>query len=230
MIRRAVMFLAVCGLCFASMADAADLPFYTAKKTTSAVKKTPKPHKVVVKTPRIAAVEPAKTKIKLETPKRALQPTGSEMNLVWVLDPLVANSDGAKREDSASVEANLVVTEPGSVLQSEMIIELSGHIVKTIGTTARLDVRIGNSHRTVSWSTDDVQSGKFKISLNEVIAAGKLPDYFPVSALAFATKDGKQGAAMVSLEKVVLRVGKVQAVATQKDPATNEVTGSISNN
>ena len=64
----------------------------------------------------------------------------------------------------------------------------------------------------------------------EMFVIGKLPDYFPVSALAFVTKDGKDGAAMVSLEKVIVRIGKLQTVGAKKDPETEGITGSISGN
>ncbi len=228
MIRRAVFFLAVCGMCVASTGEAADLPSYTPKKITSAVKTTPKPQKAIVKPRRVAGGKPLKVKSAPKTPKATIEVAARELDLSWVLDPLVANADGAKREDSASIEANLVVTEPGNVSQPLMVIEMTGHVVKTARTTARLDIRVGSTQRTVSWNSGDVQSGRFSISLNAPISEGQLPDYFPVSALAFVTQDGKDGAAMISLEKVVLRFGKVRVAGTQKDPATSEVTGSIS--
>jgi hypothetical protein len=228
MIRRSVVLLAVCGMCFGCVADAADLPAYTVKKVERALKKPAKRIKAEVKAPRVAAVQSPAAVTVVKLPKVAVEPLGDDINLTWVLDPLVANSDGAKLEDSASVEANLVVTDPGYVAEPVMIIELTGHVVKTARTTARLDIRIGDTKRTVSWNADDVQSGKFKISINEPMLEGKLPDYYPVSALAFVTKDGKDGASMISLEKVVVRLGKIRVAGKQKDPATSEVTGSIS--
>lgn len=227
-------------MCIASVADAADLPSYTPKKVVTAIRKAPKPQKPVAKPQRKAVakptivkstiVKPTATKPVSNAPQVAVVPDDLDMNLVWVLDPLVANSDGPKREDSASVEANLIVVEPGQVSQSTMAIELTGHIVKTARTTARLDIQIGGSYRTVAWTSDEVRAEKFTISLNEPMKAGELPGYFPVSALAFVTKESKEGAAMVSLEKVTVRVGKVKHLAKKKDPATAEVTGSISTN
>jgi hypothetical protein len=248
MIRRLVILLAFCGMCVASTANAADLPQYTPKKIEKVanVKKTTKaqaekskavkakavrsvavPTKAVATEPKLAIAPPKKPIA--EAPIVEREPQANEVNLTWVLDPLVANSDGAKLEDSASEEANLVVTEPGQMSRPAMVIELSGHVVKTANTKARLDIQIGKIHRTVSWTSDDIQAGKFKISLIENVAKGQLPGYIPVSALAFVTKDGRDGAAMISLEKVVLRLGSVQMTQIQKDPATSEVTGSISN-
>jgi hypothetical protein len=224
------MLLAVMGMCVSSTAQAADLPSLTPKKVAAPVKKAPKLQKKTKTPSNIGTVTRALPRSVAKENNVSLDPVDTDVNLVWVLDPLVANSDGAKREDSSSVEANLVVTDPGIVTQSDMIIELTGHVVKTTRTTARIDIRIGNSNRTVAWDSDDVLSGKFQITLNQPMSAGQLPDYFPVSALAFVTKDGKEGAAMVSLEKVVVRMGKIQLTGSKKNPATSEVTGSLSAN
>lgn len=246
MIRRAAVLLVVSGMCFATVVEAADLPAYPVVKVAKPSIKSSKPKKTVLKAPPVAtlkapkkpaektasklpnaAVEPAeKTDSKL--PEAAVEPVGKEVNLTWVLDPLVANSDGAKREDSASVEANLVVTEPGDTLPSAMVIELTGHVIKTVDTSVRLDIRVGGLRRVVNWKADDVQSGKFHISLNGPMTGEKLPDYLPVSALAFVTKEGKEGVAMVSLDKVVVRLGNMNLADKKQDPATSEVTGSIS--
>jgi hypothetical protein len=132
---------------------------------------------------------------------------------VKFLDTVVANVDGPKREDSASLEGNLIVSEPGVVSSPYMVIELSGHIVKTPETVARVDIRIGSVQRSVNWSSDEIKSGRFSIALDAPMQAGALPGYFPVSVVALVWRDGKQGTAMVSLEKVRVRLGKVALVA-----------------
>jgi hypothetical protein len=231
MIWRAAVLLVLSIMCLATVVEAADLPAYPVVKAAKPIKKAPKPKKTVlvappvetIKTPKAAAVKTAS-----KIPKTAVEPAGTEISLTWVLDPLVANSDGAKREDSAGVEANLVVTEPGNAIRPAMVIELTGHVIKTARTSVRLDIRVGSVRRIVNWNSDDIQSGKFNISLNGAMTAEKLPAYIPVSALAFVTKDGKEGAAMVSLEKVVVRLGNVDLATSIKDPATPEITGSIS--
>lgn len=228
MIGRGLLLLAVWGACVVSSAVAADLPTYHPKQTASPVQKKLKP-----KNPSAAKRQAVKAKTKLvkatiKAPQTEVEPALEEVSLTWQLDPLVANSDGAKREDSASVEANLIVPLPASVSNPTMIIELTGHVVKTVNTTARLDIRVGKSYRTVSWTSDDIKAGKFKISLKEPMIIGALPEYYPVSALAFVTKDRKDGAAMISLERVVFRLGAANVAQVQKDPATSEVTGSIS--
>jgi hypothetical protein len=237
MIRRVLLLLAVCGMCVGSIANAADLPTWKAKSVIKTVEK-PAIQKPVLKTGR-KTVKKSQTAKKVAGAAQQLQPVelpkvrsvvasrvvepdvvepdavSHEFDMTWVPDTLVANSDGPKREGSAGQESNLVVAEPGHIIEPNMIIELSGHIIKTIGTTARIDIRVGTAHRTVSWTVDDVQAGRFNISLNETLAVGKLPEYFPVSALVFVTKDGKDGAALLSLDKVVVHVGKVSVAASQ---------------
>jgi hypothetical protein len=227
MIRRAALLLAVCGVCFSSIAIAADLPTWTPQRVKSVVKHPIKkaPKKVVSK-PAKAKVLAAKVPMKDVTedptaktvavkPKTSSQPQSEILDLTWLLNPLVATSDGSKNEGSASQTTNLVVTESDFEAEPEMVIELSGHVVKTLGTTARIDIKIGKNHRTVAWTSDDIEAGKFSVTLTEKIPNGPLPAYLPVSALAFVTKPGKNGAAMVSLEKVIVRIGKLRLVTAE---------------
>ncbi len=231
MIRGIVVLLAVCGMCLGSVAEAADVPSLPLKQVSKAPKRPA--IKVATKTTKILIIKSAKPKNlaekKLElnaveepqsrsvSLKRQtnVDTTDNSVDMSWVLKPLVATSDGPKKEGSASQVAHIVVTEPGYVSEPGMTIELSGHIVKTAGTTARIDIQIGKIRRVVLWKSEDVQAGKFQLSLDEEMPTGTLPPYFKASALVFVTKEGKAGAAMVSLEKVVVRVGKVRLAASQ---------------
>ena len=231
MIRGVVVLLTVCGMCLGSLADAADVPSLPPKQVSKTLKrpainvatkttKTPiirsaKLTKIAEKSPLLDGVEePQSRSVTINRPIE-VEPTGNSVDMSWVLKPLVATSDGPKKEGSASQVAHIVVTEPGYVSDPGMTIELSGHIVKTAGTTARIDIQIGKIRRVVLWKSEDVQAGKFKLSLDETMPTGRLPPYFSVSALVFVTKEGKTGAAMISLEKVVVRVGKVRLAASQ---------------
>ncbi len=209
---RQVLLAVLSFIVFASVGKAADLPSagVYAKSRTVKILKTP----MVQNRPKPKLTKPVQNPA-IASPEIAEPVTGQEIDMSWVLDPLVANVDGGKKEDSAGVEGNLVVSEPGYVTAPYMLIELNGHIVKTTDTTVRLDINIGGKNHTTAWPTDDVQAGKFKITLNAVMPEGKLPDYFPVSAIAFVTNNRRGGAAMVSLEKINIRVGKVRVAATQ---------------
>lgn len=225
MIRCLAVVLVVAGLCFGQVAVAADVPSYNPAGVSNHDHPPAKPAKSKKKLAKTAKVAP---KAAVVVPKTKLddqqdvavrsdveEPASGEIDLSWALDPLVASVDGARSEGSASVEGNLVVAEQGYVTAPYMIIELTGHVVKTVQTTARIDVSIGDMRRTVTWKADDVQAGRFKIELKAPLKAGKLPGYFPVSALAIVTKEGKSGAAMVSLAKITLRIGKVRVAQLQ---------------
>jgi hypothetical protein len=241
MIRRIVVALMVSGFCFSAQAEAADLPLTVqhrpVKKAEAKVVvrdkrkitvSKPRPVRVVPKIadrldePQVAPVEkdvevavqiPKEEKPQVKSPEVA--PVGQELELSWFLNSLIANVDGPKNESSASMEGNLIVAEPGYVTSPYMVIELSGHVVKTPATTVRIDVSVGKTTRSVTWPSDDTKSGRFKVAIDAPLAKGKLPGYFPVSAIAFVTREGKSGTAMVSLDKVRLRVGKVTQVADQ---------------
>jgi hypothetical protein len=237
MIKRLVILLLFGSVCLGpmfigpmfigSMASAADLPMLKAKPAIKSQKPVTKPKEQAAKPQNLAAAkaktrqlkQPSKTVAvqtpEAEAPQAVMVPKAKEIDLQWFLDPLVANADGRKKEGSASAEANLIVLEPGVVSAPYMTIELSGHVVKTFDTTARIDVKVGGQTRSVTWSEDDIKAGRFNTAFKAPMAEGELPAYFPVSAIAFVTNPKKSGAVMVSLEKITVRVGNVLLAQTQ---------------
>jgi hypothetical protein len=215
MMSRVLFYIGLCFLCTASLSFAADLPLifdkappvHHKKKSTLHVKKT-------VSKPQLVALLPAPTNLLAEKKPTPLVP--KEMsNLSWVLGPMVANADGGKREASASATANIIVDNPGTNFGPEMMIEIEGHVVKTAQATVRLDIQIGDMKKTVVWNTNEIKAGIFKITMNEKVPPGVLPALIPVSALAFVTQTGDGHAAMVSLEKIMLRFSGAQVVSTK---------------
>jgi hypothetical protein len=209
MIRRLFMLLIVSCLCCGPGASAADVPFSKLGDAQQPVKPSAKLKKKIAKSTIPANSRKSNIKAAADTQQAVNAPTANEIEMSWVLDPLMAHADGGKREGSASAEANLVVTEPGFASASYMTIELNGHIVKTARTTARVDVRIGSKTNTLEWTSDDVQSGRFNRTFKATLPEGKLPPYFPVSAIAFVTRERDGGAVLVTLEKIVVRVGNI---------------------
>lgn len=217
MIRLVAAAVAFAFIGSATVVSAADVPF-------SVLQQKPAPHKPAAKLKKQAQKSPRKqiirdAKITEAEPKQqavvAPLPTQQEISLTWVLDPLVANADNAKKEGSASAEANLVVTEPGQTISTEVQVELSGHVVKTAQTTARIDVRVDGTNHSFSWPADEVKAGRFTKSFKTKLSGAKLPAYIPVSAIALVTKDGTTGAVLVSLEKIVLRIGSTAVAQSQ---------------
>ena len=232
--RRVLLALSLC--CIAAPAFAADVPYVPnipgLVKSQVFIKKIKPLNKVstrksagFVAVAALPKVEPSsiskapKIQAKLpvapeKTPDQSSPLAEEAFELPWIFDPLVALVDGGKREGSSSVSGNLATNKAGSQFGPEVAIELAGHIVKTAQSTIRLDVQIGSIYRTVLWNDDDVKSGTFKITLNETTPVGSMPDYFPVSALAFVTQVGEGHVAMISLEKIVFRLGKFRLAAT----------------
>jgi hypothetical protein len=209
------MLLVVSCLCHGPVASAADVPFSTIGDAPKHVKPEFKPKKKTAKAPKVLDARKANMKAAAEVQQAVIAPTSNEMELSWVLDPLVAHADGGKREGSASAEASLVVTEPGFASAAYMTLELNGHVVKTARTTARIDVQIGGKSHTVEWTSDDVLSGRFNRTFKAPLPEGKLPPYFPVSAIAFVTREREGGAVLVTLEKIVVRVGNIVLAEAQ---------------
>jgi hypothetical protein len=219
-----VRVLAAVGLSFlftVNLSFAADLPLFIEKKAPIHYKKVLAPAKKPMIKPLSTASIPSVTKI--PTPKELASVTKvtapeaqvAISSLTWALGPMTANADGGKREGSNSATANIVVDKPGTATGTEMVIELEGHVVKTVQSTVRVDVYIGDLRKSLVWNADEIKSGIFRVTLTEKIPAGVLPELIPVSAIAFVTQAGDGHVAMVSLEKIVLRYSSPQ-VASKK--------------
>ena len=213
---RVLLALALSFVCVASSAFAADVPYeppkpaklhVLAKKAKVALQKPAHliPIAVLPKVIPGSISQTSKDQTQIATASTKVSPDVIE--LPWVLDPLVATADGGKREGSSGVEGNLITNRPGTDFGPDVVIELSGHVIKTAQSTVRLDIHIGSLQKSVLWSADDIKSGAFKITLNEKLEAGHMPNYFTASALAFVTQEGDGHVAMVSLEKIVFRMG-----------------------
>jgi hypothetical protein len=215
MILRLLVLLIVGCLCHGPVASAADLPFSKIDNAPHRVKPAVKQKKKPAQASLPASAAKQDVKAGEETQQAVIAPKPNEIELSWVLEPLVAHADGSKREGSDSDEANLVVTEPGSVTSSYMTVELYGHVVKTARTEARIDVRIGENRHTVEWGSDSVEAGRFSRIFRATLVAGKLPPYFPVSAIALVSRDNGGGAVLVTLEKITIRLGDVVLAQSQ---------------
>ena len=209
----------VCFLCTAGLSFAADFPTNIVSVAPSHHKKTVVKTKKALLKPQQVNSPPVVTKVQVAKAPASVvdKPTPispkAVSNLSWVLGPMTANADGGKHEASNSATANIVVDKPGTSFGPEMTIELNGHVVKTIQSTVRIDVQIGEMRKSVVWHADEIKSGIFKITINEKVAAGVLPALIPVSAIAFVTQAGEGHAAMVSLEKIVLRFANSQVIS-----------------
>lgn len=214
MIRNSLLSISVGLMCMGWAANAADLPslpqLTKAKVQILHTKPKLKVKKSAPKSSVAGSAQARKTKNSAVDPDRVAARNRHEIDLAWVFDPLIATADGSKKEGSGEVEGNLVVLERGYLSSPYLIIELSGHVVKTAGATARIDIRIAGKDRKFVWGVEDVKSEAFTIRFNETLSEGKLPANFPIAAFALATKTKQGAVAMVSLEKIRIRVGQVR--------------------
>jgi hypothetical protein len=183
-IRWLALSVSVLVACSAYGAQAADLPSYTPKAKA-----------------KIAKVVPAK-------PKKVTQKAAQTVNLAGDVQLSVApkafeaNADGDKQEDSASLIRKLAVPKKSRGYRSDMRVTITGHIIKTSGSTARVDVSAGAAKHSFTWPADEEKSGKFNISFNYTMPQGNLPAMVPLSAIAFVTKEKKAAVVLVTIDKI----------------------------
>jgi hypothetical protein len=216
--------LAVVGLSFlftANLSFAADLPLFIEKTAPihhkKVVARAKKPAIKPLSAASIPAVKKLPTTKELASITKITPPEApvAMSSLTWVLGPMTANADGGKREGSNSATANIVVDQPGAATGPEVVIELEGHVVKTVQATVRVDVHVGDLRKSLVWNADEIKSGIFKVTLTEKVPAGVLPELIPLSAIAFVTQAGDGHVAMVSVEKIVLRYSSPQVASTK---------------
>jgi hypothetical protein len=138
-----------------------------------------------------------------------------QLTLSMTLDALVAHADGVKIEGSSSMEGSFIVQQPHKMSLPSMTVQLRGHIVKTMGSTASLDVTIGTALKTIKWNADEATARPFSITIVEPIPNGELPVVLPVSAIALVSKNAGTGAVLVSLDSIVVNIGAVNVAENQ---------------
>jgi hypothetical protein len=137
------------------------------------------------------------------------------LTLSMQLDSLVAHADGSKIEASSSMEGNFIVQQPHQLVLPSMTVQLHGHIVKTLGSTASLDVTIGSALKTIKWNADEATARQFNITIIEPIVNGELPVVLPVSAIALVNKNAGTGAVLISLDRIDVNIGQVKVASGQ---------------
>jgi hypothetical protein len=140
------------------------------------------------------------------------------MTVSMTFDTLTAKADGKVNDASASMSGHFTVHQPRSASMPDLRIELRGRIVKTKGSTARIDVTIGNEQRSIEWSESEEVADAFVRTFNASIEGGQLPNPFTISATASAKKTTDHGAAVITLESLSVEAGSSK-VAIQAQQA-----------
>lgn len=134
----------------------------------------------------------------------------NSMSLSMTFDSLIAKADGKINEASSDFSGYFTVQQPRSAAMSNLHIDLKGNIVKTAGSTASLDVKIGSEHQLIEWQDGEEAAGPFVRTIKAAIAGGQLPNPFTISITANAKKQPDKGAAVISLEAIEIRAGSAK--------------------
>jgi hypothetical protein len=138
------------------------------------------------------------------------------MSLAMTFDSLTAKADGDVKEGSASMSGHFAVHQPQSIQLTNLHIELHGRIVKTAGSTARVDVTVGTAQGSIEWQESEVVADEFARAIDVAVEGGQLPNPFTIQAVASAKKTSEKGAAIVTLETIDVDAGSAKTADQPK--------------
>jgi hypothetical protein len=119
---------------------------------------------------------------------------------------LSANADGDKTNASATFTGEFLLTQPKHSDLGAFRATIGGLIVKTSGSTARIDLTFGDIKKTIEWQTADVKSERFEQVITAVVPGGRVPVPFPVSALLLTTKPADSGAVLLTVDSIEIEL------------------------
>ncbi len=122
---------------------------------------------------------------------------------------LTANADGEKTNASATFSGEFLLTQPKHSDLGSFRATISGLIVKTAGSTARIDLAFGDIRKTIEWQATDVKSERFEQVITAVVPGGRVPVPFPVSALLLTSKPADSGAVLLTLDTIDIELAPI---------------------
>jgi hypothetical protein len=122
---------------------------------------------------------------------------------------LSANADGEKTNASATFSGEFLLTQPKRSDLGSFRATISGLIVKTAGSTARIDLAFGDIRKTIEWQATDVKSERFEQVITAVVPGGRVPVPFPVSALLLTSKPADSGAVLLTLDTIDIELAPI---------------------
>jgi hypothetical protein len=133
------------------------------------------------------------------------------MTLRFLPKHVVAKADGPNNEARANISGEFALFAPPNAAFDLMRVKVKGYIIKHTGTTARLAISVGGESHTFEWGKDNTQSGNFEKVADLLVKSGRLPNPFPVSAEAYASKEGTESGVFLSLESVEVQLAPIAA-------------------
>ena len=127
---------------------------------------------------------------------------------------LEAKADGATPEGKADFSGFFDISQPATDNFGKFHIDLTGYIIKSPSATARLTLKIGNAEKTIEWTDATALSEKFTKSFDIIVpGGGRLPDPFPVSAEAIASKTATGDSVFLSLNTLRIEAANPSVAA-----------------
>ncbi len=138
-----------------------------------------------------------------------------ESNVGLKILELIANAEGTKTDSSSNFSGNFAVDQPKFMPIKKVDIDVSGVIIKTNGTTAKINITIGDTVKTVEWPAEKEIAESFTTTITIDLPDGRLPSPFPVTANVQVNKPSDSGSALVSIKEINMRVGAISTASTQ---------------
>jgi hypothetical protein len=145
------------------------------------------------------------------------------LDVTMKLTGFEANADGDKLEGSANFIGQFLVSQPKKVELDQVRAKVAGLIVKTAGTTARIDITIGGATQSIEWAASDVKAERFETEIMGELPNGRITAPFPVSAIALVKREAGAGSVLVTVDTITIEVSKplVSDLPSFKAPAQN---------
>ncbi len=130
-----------------------------------------------------------------------------------------ANADGATTNASATFAGEFLLTQPRNTDLGSLRATIGGLIVKTSGSSARIDVAFGDVKKTIEWANAEVKSERYEHVMTATVPGGRVPVPFPVSALILTSKPADSGAVLLTVDSIEIELGPA-LVGENAKPAT----------
>jgi hypothetical protein len=149
-----------------------------------------------------------------ETKSANISKSPASLGLQLEFASLQAGADGAKAEASSSFSGQLVVLKPQNIKIPTITLSLKGTIIKSLGSTARVDIIIGDLRKTYEWKVEQILSGSFQDTLSATVGDKLMSAPMPVSVTAWVTKTPGGGAVLVTVDKLDITIAEANSVAS----------------
>jgi hypothetical protein len=138
------------------------------------------------------------------------------LSLTMAVEDFSASAEGEKTDAAATLSGSFLVSQPSKLQLTSLHAKVSGIIVKTQGSTARLDLAFGDTKSVIEWTEAETKSERFTREFDAIIPNGKLQSPFVITAFALVKKPGKEGAALVTLDSIDIQIG--EALVGTREP------------